>query len=119
MSERHDVYRRGVLLSLALVLIVLAPPGSSTSGQQRVSHARQLDNNLELGSNGFNRGRPRGGGIQRSTYTVSRATGEMRYNERNAFRRDRRYGAQRPARTNSYHTRNFQQSHKGRRNRRY
>ena len=67
MSGRRDVYRRGVLLSLALFLIILAPPGSSTSGQQRVSHARQLDNNLELGSNGFNRGRPRGGGIQRST----------------------------------------------------
>ena len=89
MNRTNANLRRFATLALIGVLVATAVP--SSVAQRRTGGSRKLDTNLRIGDRGYNRRvQPRHNSMRRPVYTVS-SRGDLRYNERNAFGRERRY----------------------------
>lgn len=95
MQTRHD---RSRAITLVMLMVVGLPLGA-VIGQQLVVGGRALDNNLRLGSGGYNSTRPNANymagqryapGQTRSPYVVG-ASGDMVYSPSNAFVPQNRY----------------------------
>ena len=97
---RHSRQDRASAISLVMMIVIGLPLGA-VIGQQLVIGGNALDNNLRMGSGGYNRTRPNANymagqryapGQSKPLYVVG-ATGEMVYSPNNAFFPQSRYTA--------------------------
>ncbi|MHC4218574.1 MAG: FKBP-type peptidyl-prolyl cis-trans isomerase N-terminal domain-containing protein, partial [Planctomycetota bacterium] len=94
--------RRWLLSGCFVAVVLAAPPSVPTAGQARVGSGHALDNNLRLGSGGYNRagrgaiGQPNAARLYQSTYSVSRPH-DVRQDLYDTFLTERRYGVERQA----------------------